>query len=167
MIGLYWGRFNPPHKGHLELIKKLLTEADKLIIAIGSAEFKNTRRNPFDGKERKQMMEAYLKEEGIDTNRIKVIPVPDGRSFSSAVNNLFELCGKFDAIYTDKEAIIRLIKSKSRIKRIKRAGTISSTKIRNAIANDKEWEHLTGKSVAKLIKRFRGIERIKRAYKNC
>ena len=164
MISLYWGRFNPPHKGHLQLIKKILNETDKLIIAIGSAEFKNTKRNPFDGNERKKMMEEYLKEKKIDTKNIKVIAVPDGKSFSSGIKNLFKFCGNFDVLYTDKETIINLIKKKVKVKRIKRAGTISSTKIRDAIANDKKWEDLTGKSVARLIKKFNGIERIKRSY---
>lgn len=164
MIGLYWGRFNPPHKGHLQLIKKLLNEVDSLIIAIGSAEFKNTKRNPFDGNEKKKMMEAYLKEQEIDTRKIKVIAVPDGKSFSSAIKNLFEFCGNFDVLYTDKETIIKLIKKKVKVNRIKRTGTISSTQVRDAIANDKKWEHLTGKSVARLIRKFGGIERIKKAY---
>ena len=164
MIGLYWGRFNPPHKGHLKLIKKILKEVDILIIAIGSAEFKNTKRNPFDGNEKKKMIEAYLKEGKIDTKKINVIAVPDGKSFSSAINNVFQFCGNFDVLYTDKKTIINLIEKKIKVKRIKRAGTISSTQIRDAIANDQKWEHLTGKSVAKLIKKFKGIERIKKAY---
>jgi len=57
MRGIYWGRFNPPHKGHLQLIKKILREVDNLIIVVGSAQEKNTKRNPFSGKERKKMIE--------------------------------------------------------------------------------------------------------------
>ncbi len=165
MIGVYWGRFNPPHKGHLRLIKNILREVDTLVIAIGSAEFKNTPRNPFDGQEKKFMMVAYLKELGINMNKVKVIPVPDGKSFSSAIKNLFRLCGKFDVLYTDKETIIKLIGKRVKVMRIKRIGNVSSTKIRDAIASGSKWEHLTGKSVAKLIEKFDGVERIKKAYK--
>ena len=164
MIGLYWGRFNPPHKGHLSLIKKLIKEVDYLIIAIGSAEFRNTKRNPFDGNERKIMMKAYLKEKKLPIRRIKIIPIPDGKSFSSGINNLFRLCGKFDVLYTDKKTIIDLIKNKVKIKRIKRKGRISSTQIRDAIANNKSWENLTGKSVVKIINKLNGIKRIKKSY---
>jgi len=146
------------------LIKKILKEVDKLIIAIGSAEFKNTKRNPFDGNERKKMIELYLKEAKIDTRKIIVIAVPDGNSFSSGINNLFEFCGKFDVLYTDKETIIRLVEKRVKINRIKRTGTISSTQIRDAIANDQNWEHLTGKLVARIIKELGGIERIKKTY---
>ncbi len=166
MVGLYWGRFNPPHKGHLQLIKKILKEVDKLIIAIGSAEFKNTNRNPFNGIERKKMIEAYLKEEKIDMRKVNVVAVNDGKSFSSAVKNIFERCGNFDVLYTDKKVIIELIKNKVKVKKIKRTGTISSTKIRDSIANNGNWKHLTGKSVAKLIKKFNGIYRIKKTYES-
>ena len=164
MIGLYWGRFNPPHKGHLQLIKKILKEVDKLIIAVGSAEFKNTKRNPFNGIERKKMIEAYLKEERIDMKKVNVIAINDGKSFSSAIKNIFKRCGNFDVLYTDKKSIIELIKNKVKVKKINRTGTISSTQIRDSIANNQNWKHLTGKSVAMLIKKFKGIERIKKAY---
>ena len=163
ITGVYWGRFNPPHRGHLNLIKKIRKEVDVLIIAIGSAEIKNTKRNPFDGQEKKEMMAAYLKELKIGYN-VKVITVSDGKSMRSAVRNLFEACGKFDVLYTDKETIIKIVKNRVKVRRIHRAGNISSTKIRDAIATDKNWEHLTGRSVVNLIKRFNGTDRIKKAY---
>src|SRR3989338_4354351 len=103
-IGVYWGRFNPPHYGHLRLIKKLVREVDVLIVAIGSAEDKNTKRNPFDGRERAQMMRAFLKEEGI--RRVRVVAVRDGPGYASVVANLFSRCQPFDVLYTDKETII-------------------------------------------------------------
>lgn len=164
ITGLYWGRFNPPHKGHVQLINKILKEVGRLIIAIGSAEFRDTKRNPFGGNERKAMMEVYLREEKLSPKRVKVIAVPDGTSFSSAIKNLFASCSPFDVLYTDKAAIISLIRKKVKIKRFRRKGTVSSTQIRDAIAAGTTWEHLTGRSVARLIKAYNGIERIKKAY---
>ena len=34
--GLIVGRFQPPHRGHLEIIKKIMKEVDELIIVVGS-----------------------------------------------------------------------------------------------------------------------------------
>lgn len=164
IVGIYWGRFNPPHKGHMQLIKKILKEVGRLIIAIGSAEFKDKKRNPFGGKERKAMMEGYLKEEKLSPKKVKVIAVRDGTSFSSAIKNLFANCSPFDVLYTDKATIISLIGKKVKVKRFKRKGAISSTQIRGAIAEGRTWKHLTGRSVARLIKKYDGIERIKKAY---
>ena len=60
-IGVYWGRFNPPHKGQLSVIRKL-NENWNLIVAIGSSDHRNERTNPFSGAERSRMLESYLKE---------------------------------------------------------------------------------------------------------
>lgn len=165
MIGLYWGRFNPPHKGHLKIIKDILKEADQLIIAIGKSQVKNTKRNPFNGTERKKMLEEYLKEQNLDLKRIRLITIPETNSLSSSITTLFNKCGKFDILYTDKESVIRLVNKKVNVKRIRRNDETSSTKIRKAISRDEKWEHLTGKSVKELIKKFDGIERIKSTYK--
>jgi nicotinamide-nucleotide adenylyltransferase len=162
MIAVYWGRFNPPHYGHINLIKKILKEVDSLVIAIGEASTKNEKRNPFSGSERKQMIKAFLREEKIQ--RVKVVLVPTTKSFSASVKKLFEVCLKFDVMYADKEIVIRKVKNRVKVRRIKRVGTISATKIRDAIAYDKNWEHLTGKSVAKIIRKINGIARIKKLY---
>lgn len=165
MIGLYWGRFNPPHKGHLKIIKNILKEVDKLIIAIGRSQLENTRRNPFNGSERKKMLKEYLKEENLDMKRIRIITIPDTGSINTSIRILFQKGGKFDTLYTDKESIIRLINKKVNVKRISRTDKNSSTKIRKAISRDEKWEHLTGKSVKELIEKYNGIERIKNTYK--
>jgi nicotinamide-nucleotide adenylyltransferase len=163
-MGCYWGRFNPIHKGHINLIKRLLKQTDKLIIAIGSSQEKNTKRNPFSGEERKQMILSSLEEEKIPLRKYSIIIVNDGKSFRSSVNNLLKKANKFDILFTDKESIINIIKPKILVKRIKRIGNISSTKIRDAIAFDKPWKSFTTKSASKLIIRFNGIKRIKKAY---
>ena len=45
-VGVYGGRFNPPHKGHIALAKRLVKKVDFLIVAVGSAKSRNTKRNP-------------------------------------------------------------------------------------------------------------------------
>jgi len=163
-IGCYWGRFNPPHKGHIFLIKKLLKKVKRLVIVVGSSQEKNTKRNPFSGNERKQMIEVFLKEEGVSKKNYIIKAVSDGESFSRSVSNLFLRVPKFDIIFTDKKSVINIIKKKVQVQEIKRTGKISSTEIRERISLDKSWESLTGESVAKLILRFNGIKRIKKAY---
>jgi nicotinamide-nucleotide adenylyltransferase len=161
-VGVYWGRFNPPHKGHIALIERLSKKVDFLIVAVGNAKSKNTKRNPFSGEERVEMMNSYLKERGIKVK--DVIAVEDGESWDSSINNLFEKCGEFDVLFTDKRKIARLVRGRVKVAGFKRKGKVSSTQIRNAIARGGEWESLTGDSVAALIKGFDGIARIRRAY---
>lgn len=161
-VGVYWGRFNPPHKGHIALVKKLVKRVDLLIIAVGSAESKNTKRNPFSGDERVEMLKSYLREQHIKVE--DVIAAKDGNSWASSIDNLFEKCGKFDVLFTDHKAIARLVGNRVKVVSFERRGNISSTLMRDSIAKGEKWENLTGKSVVNLIRRFDGIIRIQRAY---
>ena len=54
-IALIVGRFQPFHKGHLFLIKKALTLADKVVIGIGSANIIDVN-NPIDFETRKKII---------------------------------------------------------------------------------------------------------------
>ena len=49
---LYIGRFQPPHLGHISVIKEILKKYDSVIIGIGSAQEKGTYENPFSAAER-------------------------------------------------------------------------------------------------------------------
>ncbi|HDH28034.1 MAG TPA: nicotinamide-nucleotide adenylyltransferase, partial [Euryarchaeota archaeon] len=52
MRALLIGRFQPFHKGHLAVIKKILSEADELIIVVGSSQHRGAVENPFSADER-------------------------------------------------------------------------------------------------------------------
>jgi nicotinamide-nucleotide adenylyltransferase len=161
-VGVYWGRFNPPHRGHIALAKRLVKKVDFLIVAVGNAESKNTRRNPFSGEERVEMLRSYLKEQSIKVK--DVVAVNDGNSWASSIDNLFEKCGEFDILFTDHKTIARLVGNRAKVVSFERRGGISSTLMRDSIAEGRKWENLTGKSVVSLMKRLDGIARIKRAY---
>jgi nicotinamide-nucleotide adenylyltransferase len=177
--GFFWARLNPPHKGHIKIIKRILRQVDNLIVVIGSSQYKDTRNNPFSGEERKQMLEAYLKEEGLD-KKVEIIPLPDSEvSIQDDVRYVLNNTPKFDVAFSTHEIEEQLTptkievektleqelkKRKIKIVKFKRMGTLSSTKIREAITHDKKWEHMTGKSVVKIIKELNGIERIKKAH---
>lgn len=168
-IGVYWGRFNPPHKGHLSVVKMLSKKVDRLIVVIGSSEHKNEKRNPFSGLERKMMLTAYLNELGI--KNVSVVTQNDGTGYLWALDTLVKNCKPniLFLIGNEKPDLLKLaraeLKGRVEVVNFDRTGTRSATKLREAIAFDKKWVHLTGKSVVKLIKKFNGIERIKMSYK--
>ena len=47
-VGLYVGRFQPFHNGHLSIVKEGLAHCARLILVIGSAQESGTEQNPFD-----------------------------------------------------------------------------------------------------------------------
>ncbi len=58
-IWIFIGRFNPPHKWHLNTIKKSLKFNDLTIVILGSANVFD-KLNPFDVITRWQMIEEYF-----------------------------------------------------------------------------------------------------------
>src|SRR3989337_2069484 len=74
--GLYVGRFQPFHLGHLDAIKEVLKAVDELVIAIGSAQYSHNLNNPFTAGERLVMVRQALMEADVDYFRIWMVPVP-------------------------------------------------------------------------------------------
>ena len=68
--GLFVGRFQPFHLGHLAAIKYVLKKVDELVIVIGSAQYSHRRNNPFTAGERLVMVRKALEEAGVDCSKI-------------------------------------------------------------------------------------------------
>ena len=73
-VGLYIGRFQPFHKGHLSVVREALQHCEKLIIVIGSAQEHGTPKNPFDFELRKELIHRGLKGLG---ERVCIIGIND------------------------------------------------------------------------------------------
>lgn len=162
-VGVYWGRFNPPHEGHLRVIRRFRDDY-RLVVAVGSSERSDERSNPFSGRERKAMLEAYLKERGL--RGVRVVTLSDGPSEAWALDALIRRCHPDVLLLsTERRSLATLAERRVPVVRFARRGTISSTRIRRAIATgDPGWRTLTGRSVAELIDRWDGVRRIRRAY---
>lgn len=78
-IGLYIGRFQPFHRGHLSVVREALKHCDKLVIAIGSAQEDRTKKNPFSFEERKIFIWRSLW--GLN-ERVVIVPVKDRIEYS-------------------------------------------------------------------------------------
>ncbi|MCC7558308.1 MAG: nicotinamide-nucleotide adenylyltransferase, partial [Methanobacteriaceae archaeon] len=77
MRGLLVGRMQPVHKGHLQVIKRILEEVNEIIICVGSAQLSHTIKDPFTAGERIMMLTKALSENGISASRYYIIPVQD------------------------------------------------------------------------------------------
>lgn len=78
-VGLYIGRFQPFHKGHLSIVRKALEECDTLVLAIGSAQASRTKRNPFSFEERKIFIWRSL---WSLNSRVVIVPIEDRAEYS-------------------------------------------------------------------------------------
>jgi bifunctional NMN adenylyltransferase/nudix hydrolase len=57
-FAVFIGRFQPPHKRHIEAMQQGLNIAEKLIIVLGSAKAARNIKNPFSTEEREQMIRS-------------------------------------------------------------------------------------------------------------
>jgi len=162
--GLFVGRFQPPHKGHIEAIKTLLRSLKELIIIVGSSQLSHEFDNPFTAGERVTMIKLAFEKEGLDQTKVFIIPVPDANVHAVWVNEVQALTPSFDIVYSNDPLTRRLFKEaqiKVRNVRFYHRDLYSSSEVRRRILNDEEWESLLPISVVDFIKRIDGVSRIK------
>ena len=161
--GLFVGRFQPFHFGHLEAIKDVLKEVDELVIVIGSAQYSHSVDDPFTAGERLVMICRALKEAGIDCRRVWVVPVPDVNFHVMWVSALKGYTPRFDVVYSNEPLTRRLfIEAEYEVKPIRfhKRKIYSSTEIRERMINEENWESLVPKSVAEFIREIDGVKRL-------
>ena len=59
-VGVFIGRMQPPHAGHISVIKKMVEENDEIIILFGSSLSVRDSKNPFTWRERATMVITEL-----------------------------------------------------------------------------------------------------------
>lgn len=74
-FGVFIGRFQPFHNGHLAVVKDALTKVKTLVIVIGSSNAARNIKNPWSAFERQTMIGACLSSEEFD--RVEFVHVND------------------------------------------------------------------------------------------
>ena len=162
--GLFVGRFQPVHNGHLEVIKRIIKNVDELVIVVGSSQYSHRLDNPFTAGERITMIRKALKEEGIQLPRIWIIPVPDVHQHALWVSQIVGYTPKFDVVYANEPLTRRLfieagfnVEPMPMIKR----EVYLATEIRKRMLAGENWKELVPSSVAKFIKDIDGEVRLR------
>ena len=162
--GLYVGRFQPFHLGHLSAIKEVLKEIDELVVVIGSAQYSHNFNNPFTAGERLVMVRKALEESGVDSGKVWIVPVPDVHLHMMWVSSVEGYTPHFDVVYSNEPLTRRLfMEAGYQVKPIRffDRKDYSSTEIREKMVKDENWEKLVPKSVRTLIKEIDGVNRLK------
>lgn len=162
--GLYVGRFQPFHKGHLEAIQSVLKEAEELVIAIGSAQYSHNANNPFTAGERLVMIRRALNEACVDDPSVWVVPVPDVHLHMLWVAALEGYTPRFNVVYSNEPLTRRLfIEAGYKVKRIRffERKSYNSTLVREKMIKDDSWTSLVPKSVANFIVEIDGVNRLR------
>lgn len=162
--GLFVGRFQPFHKGHLATVKFALGKVDQLVIVVGSAQKSNEPRNPFTAGERVSMIKQSLDSEKVEAGRILIIPVPDVDVHSLWIRQVDMLVPKYDVVFANDSFTLMLFRERG-VKIVEAPlvdrNEMQATEVRKKMAMDEKWESLVPAAVVRIIKEINGVERIK------
>ncbi len=162
--GLYVGRFQPFHNGHLDAIKYALNSVDELVIVIGSAQYSHHSHNPFTAGERLTMVRRALDEAGVDMKKLWIVPVPDVHLHMLWVSAVEGYTPRFNVVYSNEPLTRRLF--------MEAGYTVcdvpffdrkeyNSTLVREKIVRDDSWITLVPAAVAAFIREIDGVNRLR------
>ena len=160
-IGLFLGRFQPFHNGHLKVIREISAEVDKLVIAIGSAQESHTLDDPFTAGERHLMLSETLDEIGIQNYFL--IPIVDINRYSVWVAHVRSLVPPFDVIYTNNELTSRLFRESGfevKATKLYDRHKYSGKTVRDLMISGGDWRSLVPKGTERVIDMLDGAKRL-------
>ncbi len=167
---IFPGRFQPFHKGHSLIIKRILSGVEQLVIGIVIK--KCSFENPFSLIERIIMIRETLKELNVE-DRIIMIPVFAPKILRWKAN--FHLLPQkrtwyvtnFDKRrYEEYRSAGEDVKIISVTQIIPVTQELSGARIREAMVNDEDWGEYVYPSVRNFIESIDGVNRIKSLYRN-
>ncbi len=159
--GLFIGRFQPFHNGHLAMVKQMEKECDELIIAVGSAQYAFYQQNPMTAGERIEAITNALKKEL--SKPFYVVPVEDINCYPNYVSHVESLVPKFNIIYTGNSIVAELFAAKGyEVKGVPSAINICATEVRKKISKEEEWKEFVPEEIFSFLVRNKIDERIRR-----
>jgi nicotinamide-nucleotide adenylyltransferase len=163
-VGLLVGRFQPFHLGHLEAVKYALKKVGYLYVVVGSAQRSHERDNPFTASERIAMIKSALDGNGVDPSKWMAIPIADADSHSLWVATVVSMVPKFDIVFTNDALTFLLFNEEGiQVKAVPYLdrSRYSATNVRSRILERKDWDNLVPAQVAKLVREYGGVERVR------
>ncbi|UCE28942.1 MAG: nicotinamide-nucleotide adenylyltransferase [Candidatus Bathyarchaeota archaeon] len=140
--GLFVGRFQPFHLGHLKAIEWILKRCEKVTIVIGSSLESFTQRNPFTFEERKEMIAKSLEKEGITKEKYEIIWIPDAFNCERWVKSILGKA-EFDVVFTRSFWVKHCFDlSEIAVKEHPTFEPYSARKIRRMMKEEEGWESL-------------------------
>lgn len=161
MNGLFIGRFQPFHLGHLDAIRFGLSKVENLWIGIGSSNKSNEKRNPFTADERKDMILSSL--ESSILKRIQVYYIPDIDDHEKWTHHIDSIVPKYDIVFSNDDFTTSLYQKRG-VKVIavplKDREKFSGTTIRERIAKGESWAEFVPRGANKVLLKIDAKKRL-------
>lgn len=159
---LFVGRFQPFHKGHLAMVRRIVKEHNGLVFGVGSSQFRDTQKNPFSFDERARMIRSMMREEGFED--YDIIAIKDLNNDELWIGQVMELVPDLEIIYSNDSLTIRLFEEKGfdvRVLPLIERQNLSGTEVRRRIRESENWEELVPDSVREILEDTEGLKRMR------
>ncbi|HKU48511.1 MAG TPA: nicotinamide-nucleotide adenylyltransferase [Nitrososphaera sp.] len=169
--GLFIGRFQPFHKGHLATVKFALGMVGRLVIVVGSAQKSHELRNPFTAGERISMIKESLDaDRDIDLRKVLIVPVPDVDVHSLWTRQVDMLVPYYDLVIANDPFTLMLFRERGTKvieAPLQRRNELAATHIREMmIKGDSGWTKLVPPEIPGIIEKIDGVKRVKAIAEN-
>lgn len=157
MTAFFIGRFQPFHLGHLDAIKQILRRHKKVIIGIGSSQYKAKPQNPFSAKLRKKMIEKSLRGGKISKKQFSIFEIPDINDDKQWVKHIEKIVPKFDTVWSGSRHVQKLFRRAKKYKIIKPKFNfkISATMIRKKMRLKQNWGKFVPKETVRIMNKYK------------
>lgn len=142
-LGVFIGRFQPFHLGHLSAIKQTLTKVDQLVVVIGSANQNFDIKNPLLAKERLQLIELVKNNQKELKTKISNVLFLDDQ-----INNLLWLQQLLQTVpninlISSNNALVKILAEYMKLPiftpKLEKRDQFRGEIIRNLILENKQW----------------------------
>ncbi len=161
--GLFIGRFQPVHNGHIEAIRYAAAKCETLIVLIGSSQKSYELSDPFTVGERVEMVHDAVKGAGLGS-KCMVLTVPDIQNNALWVAHVKSLIPPFDAVFSNNSLVKTLFTDAGHkvveVPMLNRS-EFEGTKIRKLLLAGKEIGAFVPKEALIVMKRIGASERMR------
>lgn len=158
--GLFIGRFQPFHKGHLHALRIASATCKKMIIGVGSSQESGTRRNPLTAEARIKVIKAALKTSGLDSKKIRFFIIPDFNDDEIWFGYIKDRLARIDVVFSGNSLVRKIFRKHDVLvitpKWYKRR-LFSGTKVRDTIRKRADWGAMVPKGAADEISKHEDI----------
>jgi nicotinamide-nucleotide adenylyltransferase len=151
--GLFAGRFQPFHRGHLEALMRVLDDADEAIVAVAATDANFTMSDPFTAGERLEMIWMSLDDDL--RQRVLVLTLPNIKNNRLWPDYVRQYLPKFQRAFTNNPLQAALMRaSGTTVHAIERREhrELSGTAVRELLRlGDKAWRATVSPAVAAIL----------------
>jgi nicotinamide-nucleotide adenylyltransferase len=163
-LGLFVGRFQPFHKGHLYALRFAKARCEVVVIGIGSVQETGTEKNPLSAKERIRIIRSGLKGAAIDPKGYRFLKVPDFLDDDKWFDYIIRAEPGIDVVFSRNTIVKRIFRNHSITVLLPpwhNRRRLAATRIRALIKGERNWRDAVPSGSIKEIQAQE--ERIKRA----